>query len=72
MTAKQLIEKLQELDPEVRMVVRGYEGGVDDIVRLEHTVLKLNANTSWYYGRHEPDILKGTEAAVELVGGDQV
>ena len=53
------------------MVVRGYEGGVDDILRLEHAVLKLNVNEEWYYGRHEREILNGDEAAVELVGGDE-
>jgi len=59
MNIKQLIETLSKLDPELRVVTRGYEGGYDDI---EWPVdkdspnvidLALNVNPVWYYGNHE-------------------
>lgn len=52
-TVKELIEKLQEFPPETRVIVCGYEGGVDDITGVELTFIDLNVNTAWYYGKHE-------------------
>ena len=36
-------------------MVNGYEGGVDDLEArlLRVRDIRLNANSSWYYGRHE-------------------
>ena len=54
MNVGQLIEQLKQLDPEAMVVVRGYEGGVNEVV--SHTVCKIaiDANKGeWYFGRHE-------------------
>ena len=53
MTIKELIEKLQELDPELHVFVPGYEGGYHyaDISKPDRFCLKVN--TEWYYGPHE-------------------
>mgnify|MGYP003335212120 CR=1 FL=1 len=53
MNVKQLIEKLQTLDPELMVVVSGYEAGVNEANIVEVTKIALNVNTSWYYGEHE-------------------
>jgi hypothetical protein len=54
MNVGQLIEELKHLDPNLMVVVRGYEGGVNEVV--SHTVCNIaidaNKNES-YYGRHE-------------------
>jgi hypothetical protein len=59
MTIKELIETLSTLDPNLRVVTLGYEGGYDDI---EWPVgkdspnvinLALHVNPAWYYGNHE-------------------
>ena len=55
MTVKQLIETLQQLDPEQMVVTSGYEGGYDEILAAGPIRLKLNANDEWYYGKHEQD-----------------
>ena len=70
MKVKELIALLQEKDPEVMVVVRGYEDGVDDVIRLDELQLKLNVNEAWYYGSHEEDP-DGDTKAVQLVGGDK-
>jgi hypothetical protein len=59
MTAKELIEILQALDPETRIFTKGYEGGLEDadISTVEDIV--LNVNRSWWYGPH--DYLKRVE-----------
>lgn len=55
MTVKQLIETLQQLDPEQMIVTSGYEGGYDETLFVRPIRLRLNVNTAWYYGAHEQD-----------------
>ena len=53
MTIAELIEQLQKYPQDTRVVVRGYEGGVNDVGEVEETEIYLNYNTSWFYGKHE-------------------
>ena len=54
MTVKELIEHLQTLDPETRVFVKGYEGGVDDVTIIDPpTEILLDVHTEWYYGKHD-------------------
>ncbi len=61
MTVRELIESLSKIeDQEVRVMVNGYEGGVDDIVignGIDNTPaiihVALNVNEEWYMGKHE-------------------
>ncbi len=57
MTVRELIESLSKIeDKEIRVMVRGYEGGYDDII-IDNTPaivdIALGINEEWYYGRHE-------------------
>jgi hypothetical protein len=54
MKVKDLIERLQAVDPELMVVRPGYEGGVTEveITNVELTVA-LNVHEEWYYGEHE-------------------
>ncbi len=53
MKVKQLIEVLSQLDPELMVVVAGYEGGVNEVDKSELCDIELNVNDEWYYGKHE-------------------
>ena len=63
MTVRELIESLSKVeDQDLRVMVRGYEGGVDDIVignSIDNNItpaiihVALDVNTEWYYGAHE-------------------
>ena len=62
MTVRELIESLSKIeDKEIRVMVRGYEGGVDDIVignDIDNNTpaihyVALDVNEEWYYGKHE-------------------
>lgn len=53
MTVRQLIEELGRLDPDLPVVVRGYEGGCDDVDGVEVTAHFRNVNIEWFYGTHE-------------------
>jgi hypothetical protein len=53
MTVKELIEQLQQLDPELNVFVDGYEGGYDDVVISEIKNIALDVHNEWYYGKHD-------------------
>ena len=53
MKVKQLIEELQKHDPEMIVVVRGYEDGVNEASTSTKTKIKLNVFDEWYYGKHD-------------------
>jgi len=52
MTVSELIEELCKHSGNIRVVIRGYEDGVDDIQTLKILKLKLDTNKQWYYGKH--------------------
>ena len=53
MTVKELIQQLQNMPPEQLVVIRGLEGGVDEVSDLENVRVALDVNEDWYYGAHE-------------------
>lgn len=53
MKVKELIQRLQEYNPERVVVVHGYEGGVDTCTSCKEVRVKFNINQEWYYGAHE-------------------
>lgn len=55
MTIAELIKKLQEYPEDTRVVIRGYEGGLNDVDEVELTKIYLNYYTASYYGKHEEE-----------------
>ena len=53
MTVAELIENLQNLPQDHLVVIRGYEGGVDEVNELEKARVVLDVNQEWNYGSHE-------------------
>lgn len=53
MKVKNLIAELQQFDPDLMVVVSGYEGGVEEAQATSEHTIALNVNESWYYGPHE-------------------
>jgi hypothetical protein len=53
MIVKELIEQLQQLDPELLVFVDGYEGGYDDVTISEVKEIALNVHNDWWYGVHD-------------------
>ena len=53
MTIAELIQKLSEYDPNLPVVIKGYEGGYNDLTITEEICLELNVNTKNWYGAHE-------------------
>jgi hypothetical protein len=53
MTVKELVDALNSLPQEHMVVIRGYDGGVDEIANIENVKIDLGINKEWYYGSHE-------------------
>lgn len=53
MTIAELIKELQKYPQDTRVVISGYEGGVDDIDWVDETEIYLNYNTVRWCGKHE-------------------
>jgi hypothetical protein len=53
MTVGELINILSEYDPNAKVVIDGYEGGVEDINTISSAKAYLNVNDDWWYGKHE-------------------
>jgi hypothetical protein len=68
MKAKELIRLLEKLPPDMKIVVRGYEEGYNDIIELKPLQLKHKQDAEWYYGEYlkseDPDSIE----AIELYG----
>jgi len=52
MTIAELIEALSQFDPSTPIVVSGYEGGYNDVIKVTKTSIQLNVNRLWFYGAH--------------------
>ncbi len=55
MKAKDLLALLSQMPADADVVVKGYEGGVDDVVNVKLVKIKKDVHSEWYYGRHEID-----------------
>jgi hypothetical protein len=53
MTVAELIAYLKVCPPQCKVMVRGYEGGYDVVNTLSTTLVAMDVNTAWYYGKHE-------------------
>ena len=78
MTVRELIESLSTIeDQDIRVMVRGYEGGVNDMVignGIDNNTpaiqyVALDVNTEWYYGAHErvDDMYGGSNSEYHIV-----
>lgn len=71
MTVQELISQLQDLPPNTKVVVRGYEGGYNDILNLKEIKIKTNPDAYWYDGKYELSNEANAIEAVDLFGENQ-
>ena len=58
LTVKQLIEKLQQMNPDTIVLTRSYEDGYDPAIEIEEHDVITWKDSEWYYGDYrdaEPD-----------------
>ena len=71
MTAQELIQHLQTLAPDTKIVVRGYEDGYNDILKLNEVKIKLNPNAYRWDGEYEDSKDADAIVAIDLYGESQ-
>jgi len=71
LTTLQLIQLLQSFPPSTKVVVRGYENGYNDILKLIEIKIKPNAESAWYNGEYEESKEADAIYAVNLFGENQ-
>lgn len=50
MTISELIHQFQTLNPEMKIVIRGYEDGYNDILTVRTVKIKPVIDAYWYLG----------------------
>ena len=68
MTVKELISRLQDEDPKMRVVLDGYESGFDELYTIAHTHIgkrRDEKDKNWYDGEFA-DVWKDSTAEVAL------
>ena len=53
MKVKDLLALLSEMPADADVVLKGYEGGVDDVLNVKLVKIKKDVHAEWYYGKHE-------------------
>jgi hypothetical protein len=66
MTASELITFLQMQPPDIKIVVRGYEEGYNDISQLIPVNISEGKNSKWYYGEYLKNNTNSSISAIEL------
>lgn len=71
MTVAELMAVLAGFDPAMRVVIDGYEGGLDDVLLVDVASIRADANLDPdqdYYGRHLVDKVGPTETTAWIKG----
>lgn len=72
MTVKELISELDKLQPDLKVVVRGYENGFNDVVSIEVRNIVESAKAQWWDGRYQEDDNDVSFRAVEIFGDNYI
>lgn len=71
MTVLELIQHLQLLSPETKVLVRGYEEGYNDILQLKPVSVMPKVNAFWWDGEYEESADANAIDAIEIYGENQ-
>jgi len=71
MTAQELIIHLKTLPPDTKVVVRGYEDGYNDILKVRTVKIKPNENSNWYDGEYIDNVDFDAIEAIDLFGENE-
>jgi hypothetical protein len=68
MKAAELIQHLQSLPPDTKIIVRGYEDGYNDILKIRNVKIKPNQDAHWYDGEYKDSDDPDAIVAADLFG----
>ena len=61
MTVRELTEYLLREDPDMEVLVDGYEDGFDPVGKVYHKFVKPYSDPAWYYGKYEENTDSGSQ-----------
>ena len=53
MTVKELIIEMEKLDPKMQVMVRGYEGGYNEVKKISMLEVVEQEEKLWWYGDYD-------------------
>ena len=68
MTVKELIKHLETLPPDIKVVIRGYENGYNDIIEIRPIKIKVKPDSKWYDGFYDKSTDSDAINAIDLFG----
>ena len=68
MNVGELIEQLNALSPDTKVVVRAYEDGFNEIIELKKRSIIHTPHSEWYYGEYTSSEAPNSIYAIELYG----
>lgn len=72
MTVKELICELDKMPPDMKVVVRGYENGFNDVISVKMQKIVETEKTEWWDGKYQAQIIPGSVNAVEIFGDNMI
>ena len=72
MTVSELISELMNFPQDLKVVVRGYENGYNEIVTLKKKTVLLNGEAEWWDGEYMDSGKKEGFGAIELFGENRI
>jgi len=66
LTAEQLINKLKTYPKDLKVLVDGYEDGLEPVIDICTTTVKYDATKEWYYGPYE-EVADSDTNAIKLI-----
>lgn len=72
MTVAELIIGLNQAPPNAKVIVRGYENGYNDILKLRSLFVRQNPEANWYDGEYEESEATGGIEAIEIYGENKI
>ena len=71
MTVSELIQLLSKINPDIKVVVRGYENGYNDILELKPVKIKQKAHSKDYDGEYADSEDDNASDAINLFGENE-
>jgi hypothetical protein len=72
MTVAELIIMLNQAPPDAKVIVRGYENGYNDILKLRSLFVSQNPEAKWYDGEYEKSEATDGIEAIEIYGENKI
>jgi hypothetical protein len=72
MTVPELIRELKKVPPDLKVIVRGYENGFNDVISVKMQNIVETEKPGWWDGKYQVDNNSISTNAVEIFGDNYI